>query len=257
MKGKFFVFPAVVFLIAGLSTLCVHKVAAEQELTVPAAASLTNAFLEIGKKFASANPGTKVTFNFAASGPLLQQIEQGAPVDIFASADQKTMDQAQAKNLILNESRKDCAGNGLVLIVPAASRISIKSVQDLGNRDVTRIALGKPQTVPVGRYAAEALTNEGLWDSLSAKLIPADSVRQVLDYVSRGEVDAGFVFATDAAIAKDKVRIVATMEKHKPIVYPVAVVAATRNKELSQRFIDFVLSKEGQEILSQFGFGKP
>jgi molybdate transport system substrate-binding protein len=257
MKSKFSVFPTVVFLIMGLSTLYVDKVSAEQELTVSAAASLTNALPEIGKKFAGANPGTKVTFNFAASGPLLQQIEQGAPVDVFASADQKTMDQAQAKNLILNESRKNFVGNGLVLIVPAASKISIKSVEDLGGRDVTRIALGKPETVPAGRYAAEALINEGLWEPLTPKLIPGDSVRQVLDYVSRGEVDAGFVFATDAAVAGDKVRIVAVMEKHKPIVYPVAIVAATQKKELSQRFIDFVLSKEGQEILSQFGFGKP
>jgi molybdate transport system substrate-binding protein len=257
MKSKFSVVATVVFLITGLFTLNTGSVHAEQELTVSAAASLTNALPEIGKKFASVNPGTKVTFNFAASGLLMLQIERGAPVDVFASADQKTMDQAQAKNLILNESRKNFVSNGLVLIVPAASRISIKSVQDLGGRDVTRVALGKPETVPAGRYAAEALINEGLWESLSSKLIPADSVRQVLDYVSRGEVDAGFVFATDAAAARDKVRIVATMEKHKPIVYPVAIVAATQKKELSQRFIDFVLSKEGQEILSQFGFGKP
>ncbi|HBZ56410.1 MAG TPA: molybdate ABC transporter substrate-binding protein [Syntrophobacteraceae bacterium] len=233
------------------------NVSAQQELTVSAAASLTNAFPEIGKKFESANTGTKVIFNFAASGPLLQQIEAGAPVDVFASADQKTMDQAQEKNLILKDSRKNFVSNKLVLIVPATAKISIKSLQDLSTKDVTRIAIGKSETVPVGRYTQEALTNEGLWESLNAKFIPADSVRQVLDYVSRREVDAGFVFATDAAIAKDKVRIVATMEMHKPIVYPVAVVSAMQKKEFSQRFIDFVLSKEGQEILSQHGFGKP
>jgi len=256
-KSSVFQIVVVVFFIIGLSILHTGNVWAEQELTVSAAASLTNAFPEIGKKFESANPGTKILFNFAASGPLLQQIEQGAPVDVFASADQKTMDQAKEKKLILNDSRKDFVSNGLVLIVPPASKISIRSVQDLNTKDVTRVALGKPETVPVGRYTREALTNEGLWESLSPKFIPGNSVRQVLDYVTRGEVDAGFVFATDAAIAKDKVRIVATLEKHKPIVYPVAVVAATRNKELSRRFIDFVLSKEGQEILSRFGFGKP
>jgi molybdate transport system substrate-binding protein len=257
MKSKFSVFAMAAFSIVGLALLYTGNVSAEQELTVSAAASLTNGFPEIGKKFESANPGTKVIFNFAASGPLLQQIEQGAPVDVFASADQKTMDQAKEKNLILNDSCKDFVSNKLVLIVPTASKLSTKSVQDLSSKGVTRLALGKPETVPVGRYTQEALTNEGLWESLSSKFIPGDSVRQVLDYVSRGEVDAGFVFATDAAIAKDKVHIVATMEKLKPIVYPVAVVAATQKKELSQRFIVFVLSKEGQEILSHYGFGKP
>lgn len=257
MKRKLSVFSILVLFIAGVSILYTTNVSAEQELTVSAAASLTNAFSEIGNKFESANPGTTIILNFAASGPLLQQIEQGAPVDVFASADQKTMDQAKEKSLILNDSRKDFVSNGLVLIVPAASKISIKSVQDLTGKDVTKIALGKPETVPAGRYTREALTNEGLWESLGPKFIPGDTVRQVLDYVGRGEVDAGFVFATDAAVAKDKVRIIATMEKHKPIVYPVAVVAATQKKELSQRFIDFVLSEEGQEILSKYGFGKP
>ena len=257
MRSKFSVFVIAVFSIVALAMLPTGNVLAEQELTVSAAASLTNAFPEIGKKFESANPGTKVIFNFAASGPLLQQIEQGAPVDVFASADQKTMDQAKEKNLILNDSRKDFVSNELVLIVPLTSKLSIKSVQDLTNKEVTKLALGKPETVPVGRYTQEALTNEGLWESLSPKLIPGDSVRQVLDYVSRGEVDAGFVFATDAAIAKDKVRVVATVKKHKPIVYPIAIVAKTQQKNLSQHFIDTVLSEEGQKILSQYGFGKP
>jgi molybdate transport system substrate-binding protein len=257
MKRKFSTVAIAALFIVGFSMLYTGNVSAEQELTVSAAASLTNAFPEIGQKFESANPGTKVIFNFAASGPLLQQIEQGAPVDVFASADQKTMDQAKEKNLIFNDSRKDFVSNKLVLIVPTTSRLSIKSVQDLGSKEVTRLALGKPETVPVGRYAQEALTNEGLWESLSSKFIPGDSVRQVLDYVSRGEVDAGFVFATDAAIAKDKVKVVTVLEKHKPILYPIAIVSTTPKKELAQRFLDFVLSKDGQEILSQYGFGKP
>ena len=230
---------------------------AEQELIVSAAASLTNGFQEVGKKFEDANPGVKVIFNFAASGPLLQQIEGGAPVDVFASADQKTMDQARDKQMVLNESRKNFVSNQLVLIVPEGSKLPIKSALDLGGKEITRVALGKPETVPAGRYTQEALTNDGLWETLSPKFIPGDSVRQVLDYVSRGEVDAGFVFATDAAIAKDKVKVVAVMEKHKPILYPVAIVSATQKKELAQRFLDFVLSEDGLKILSQYGFGKP
>jgi molybdate transport system substrate-binding protein len=257
MKKKLVVglMAALVFL--GMFWMKEARAVAEQELIVSAAASLTNAFQEIGQKFESANPGTKVVPNFAASGPLLQQIEKGAPVDVFASADQKTMDQANEKKLILPETRKNFVSNELVLIVPLGSKIPIKSPQDLAAKEVTKVALGNPESVPVGRYTQEALTNEGLWEKLSPKFIMGDSVRQVLDYVSRGEVDAGFVFATDAAIARDKVQVVATLEKHKPILYPVAVVAATQKKDLAQRFIAFVLSKEGQEILSKYGFGKP
>jgi len=231
--------------------------AAEQELIVSAAASLTNAFQEIGQQFETANPGVKFVPNFAASGALLQQLEKGAPADVFATADQKTMDQAMEKKLILPETRKDFASNGLVLILPAGSKVPIKSPQDLLAKEVTKVAVGNPDTVPAGRYSQEVLKNEGLWEKLSPKFIPADSVRQVLDYVNRGEVDAGFVYATDAAIAKNKVQVVATLGKHKPILYPAAVVATTQKKDLAQRFLAFVLSKNGQEILAKYGFGKP
>jgi molybdate transport system substrate-binding protein len=229
---------------------------AEEDLIVSAAASLTNAFGEIGKKFEIGNPGVKVISNFAASGPLLQQIEQGAPVDVFASADQTTMDQAQEKNLVLPWTRKDFASNSLVLIVPMEAKNPIKTLEDLKMKAAARISLGNPETVPAGRYAKEVLMNNGLWEGLLPKFIFGNSVRQVLDYVSRGEVDAGFVFTTDAIQMKDKVRIVLTAEKHKPILYPIAVVAVSQRKELARKFIDFVQGKEGQEILSQFGFGK-
>lgn len=230
---------------------------AEQELVVSAAGSLTNAFGEIGKQFETANPGVKVIFNFAASGALLQQIDKGAPVDIFATADQKTMDQAKEKKLILAGTRKDFVSNGLVLIAPKKSNLSIKGAKDLTRPEVARIALGNPETVPAGRYAKEVLTTYGLWETLNPKFIYGENVRQVLDYVSRGEVDACFVFATDAIIAREKVQVVATAEGHKPILYPVAVTAGTKKMELSQRFIDFLLGSEGQATLSRYGFGKP
>jgi molybdate transport system substrate-binding protein len=257
MKRKLVVGVVAALALFGLFWMGPSRASAEEELIVSAAASLTNAFQEVGQKFEKANPGIKVVPNFAASGALLQQIEKGAPVDVFASADQKTMDQANEKKLILPETRKNFVSNGLVLILPAGSKIPVKSPLDLTAKEVTKVALGNPDTVPAGRYAQEALKNEGLWEKLSPKFIPGDSVRQVLDYVIRGEVDAGFVFATDAAVAKDKVQVAATLTKHQPILYPVAVVAATQKKDLAQRFIDFVLSKEGQEILSKFGFGKP
>ncbi len=230
---------------------------AEQELIVSAAASLTNAFGEIGKKFESANPATRVVFNFGASGALLQQIDKGAPVDVFASADQLTMNQAAEKGLLVPGSRKDFAGNELVLIVPTGAKATVKTLKDLTAKDIGKIALGNPQTVPAGRYAQEVLTNEGLWDELKPKFIFGESVRQVLDYVSRGEVDAGFVFATDAVVAKDHVKEALEAAKHKPITYPISIVGSTKNKDLATRFVDFVLSREGEEVLSRYGFKKP
>ncbi len=253
---------AVFYLVALLCSLVlpfsfVAAASADQELIVSAAASLTNAFGVIGKKFESANPGTKVVFNFGASGALLQQIDKGAPVDVFASADQKTMDQAAAKGLIISGTRKDFVSNELVLIVPHGTKMPVKTLPDLNASGIGKIALGNPETVPAGRYAQEVLTYEGLWDELKPKFIFGESVRQVLDYVSRGEVDAGFVFATDAAVAKDHVSVALEATKHKPITYPISIVGSTKNKDLAKRFVDFVLSKEGQEILSTYGFKKP
>jgi molybdate transport system substrate-binding protein len=230
---------------------------AGQELIVSAAASLTNALPEIGKLFEKQHPGSKIIFNFAASGSLLQQIAQGAPVDVFASADQKTMNQAQEKGLIVPASRKNFVSNTLVLIAPQKSGLPLAGPNDLVSPEVKRVALGNPETVPVGRYTQEALTKAGLWETLKPKFIYGESVRQVLDYVGRGEVDAGFVFATDAAIAQGKVKTAAQVQGHQPIIYPVALVAASQQQALAQSFLDFVLSPAAQEIFLRFGFGKP
>ena len=228
-----------------------------QELMVSAAASLTNAFQEIGQRFEQQHPGTKVIFNFAASGYLLQQIAQGAPVDVFASADQKTMNQAQEKELIVPASRKNFVSNTLVLIVPQDSRLVLTGPKDLVLLQVKRVAVGNPATVPVGRYTQEALTQAGLWESLQPKLIMGESVRQVLDYVSRAEVDAGLVYATDAAIAQGKVKTAAEVQGHQPIVYPVALVAASQKQALGQEFLNFLSAPESVAILSKYGFGLP
>ncbi|MBF0550054.1 MAG: molybdate ABC transporter substrate-binding protein [Deltaproteobacteria bacterium] len=230
---------------------------AEEELIVSAAASLTNAFNDMGKKFESLNSGSKVICNFGASGALLQQIEQGAPVDIFVSADQKTMNQAQDKKLIVITTRVNFVSNQLVLIAPADSKLSLNSLNDLNQAEVTKISLGNLDSVPAGRYARETLTSAGLWDKLTPKFIYGASVRQVLDYVMRGEVDAGFVFATDAVVAKHKVRVAVKAEQHSPILYPVAIVGASPKKESAQKFVDFMMSPAGREILSKYGFGKP
>jgi len=226
------------------------------DLTVSAAASLTEAFGAIKQAFEKANPGTTVITNFAASGPLLRQIENGAPVDVFASADEKTMDQGVAKHLLAVNTRADFTRNALVLIQPADSKLALKSLADLTLPGVRRIALGNPETVPVGRYAREALQNAKLWDTLAPKLVPGESVRQTLDYVVRGEADAGFVFATDAKISAGKVRVVAEVPTITSVTYPIAVVASSKNPK-AKAFVDFVLSPAGQSILQGYGFKKP
>jgi molybdate transport system substrate-binding protein len=231
--------------------------AAEQELIISAAASLTNALKEVAGDFEKTHPGARVIGNFAASGVLLQQMAQGAPVDVFAAADQKTMDRAEAKKLIIFGTRRNFVSNRLVLIVPREARLSLSSLSDLAGSEVQRVAVGNPVSVPVGRYAKEALEQAGLWDKVSPKFVLAESVRQVLDYVSRGEVDAGLVYATDAAIAKSKVKVIQTVTGHAPILYPVAVTAATGKKALAQSLVDFMASPPAQEIFLRFGFGKP
>jgi len=227
------------------------------ELVVSAAASLTDAFQEIGRTFEAGHPGNHVVFNFAASGPLLQQIAQGAPADVFASADEDTMDRAQQQKLIAAATRIDFAANTLVLVVPAAAKAVPGSPADLLGPAFRRIAIGNPATVPAGRYARQALDLAGIGSRLEQKLIPADSVRQVLSYVARGEVDAGFVYASDAAIERDKVRIALKLATQSPIRYPIAQVAASRLPTLAQAFIAEVRSPAAQVTLQRYGFAPP
>jgi len=227
------------------------------ELTVSAAASLTNAFKDLAGRFEHGHPGTTLRLNFGASGTLLQQMVHGAPVDVFASADQETMDKAAAQGLIDTATRRDFAGNGLVLIVPLQGGPPPASLQDLAAAPVRRIAVGKTATVPAGRYTRQALEAAGLWDALQPKFVPADSVRQVLDYVARGEVDAGFVYRTDAAVMRDRARTALTVAGHAPISYPVAVAADSRQPALARQFLEFLASAPARGILDRYGFGTP
>jgi len=231
--------------------------AAASDLTVSAAASLTDAFGAIKTAFAKEHPGVNVTMNFAASGALLSQMEKGAPVDVFASADQKTMDMAGEKKLIDVPTRINFAQNSLVLTVPAGNPAKVKDLASLKTATVKRVAIGNPESVPVGRYTKAALTKLGEWDALASKFVMAESVRQVLDYLSRGEVDAGFVYGTDAKQGGDKVKVVAEIPLEKPVSYPIAVLSAAGNKKDATAFVAFVTSAKGQEILAQYGFKKP
>ena len=227
------------------------------DLTVSAAASLTNAFKELGPLFEAANPGAKVQFNFAASGALLQQIAKGAPADVFASADQETMNQAQTRNLIKPASRRDFVSNALVVIVPSTATNTPKAVADLTQPAYARIAIGLPASVPVGRYTQGVLQAAGIWGAIEPKMIGANNVRQALDYVARAEVDAGFVYATDAALLPDKVKVALAVPTTAPVLYPVAPVAASANAVLAQKFVDFLVAAPAQAVLAKHGFGKP
>ncbi len=227
------------------------------ELTVSAASSLTESFRELGTAYEKAHPGTKVDFNFAASGVLLQQIARGAPVDVFASADETTMDQAQQQDLLAAGTREVFAVNTLWVVVPPQAKATPRALKDLTGPDVQRIALGNPDSVPVGRYAKGALQAADLWAAVQDKVITTQNVRQSLDYVARGEVDAGFVYATDAQAMPDRVRRAFQVPVSGRIAYPLAVLKSSAQPAEAQRFAAFVRSAQGQAILHRHGFGKP
>ncbi|HEU4376319.1 MAG TPA: molybdate ABC transporter substrate-binding protein [Telluria sp.] len=227
------------------------------DLTVSAASSLTNAFRDIAADYEAQHPGSKIALNFGGSGALLQQLAKGAPVDVFACADQETMDTAQQQGLVKPADRRNFVRNTLVLIVPTDSSAPIRTLEDLTQSTVKRIAIGMPASVPVGRYSKHALAAKGLWPRVEAKAIHTQNVRQSLDYVARGEVDAGFVYATDAAVMQDKVKVAFEVPLDTAISYPIAQTAASTNAAEAERFIGYVLSPPAQAVLGKYGFRKP
>lgn len=236
--------------------LLVSGVAFCGEINVSAAISLKNAFEEIGKLYEQTNKEEKIIFNFGGSGALRNQIEGGAPVDIFASAAQKDMNDLSEKGLIIKDSRINFAANEVVLVKPSKSKIVISSFNDLGKDEVKKISVGNPVSVPAGRYAKEVLTNYNLWSKLETKIVLAENVRQVLDYVVRNEVDAGIVYETDAKTVPSDVIIaaVAPADSHAPVIYPAAVIVGCKNKEASGKFLSMLGSEKGMEILTKYGF---
>jgi molybdate transport system substrate-binding protein len=243
--------------LAAISIALATGLAHAGDLHVSAAASLTNAFTDIAGRYEAAHAGTKVLLNFGASGALLQQMARGAPVDVFASADMETMDAAAKQKLVASAERRNFARNSLVVIVPRESRQALRRLQDLGRPAVQKIAIGNPASVPAGRYTRHALEAAKLWPGIEAKAINTQSVRQSLDYVARGEVDAGFVYGTDAALMKDKVTVAFEVPLDLPIGYPIARTAGSANPLEAKSFIDFVLSPAGQAVLAKYGFQKP
>jgi molybdate transport system substrate-binding protein len=232
--------------------------ASAESLTVSAAISMKDAVTEIGRGFTAVRPGVTLLYNWGSSGELQKQIEAGAPVDVFISAAELQMDELEKRKLIVPGSRRVFARNLLTVIKPADSRVDIAKAADLADARVTRIVVGNPRTVPAGQYAEESLRALGLWERVQPKLVFAENVRQALEYVARGEVDAGFVYSTDAALRGRSVKEAfrPAEDTYRPIAYPAAVVAA-RQAPLAQAFIDLLVGREGQVVLGRFGFQPP
>lgn len=238
-----------------LATVSGSSEGAQKGILVAAAASLKDAFGQIGGMYQKQS-GVRVTFTFGASGALEKQIEAGAPVDVFASAGEREMRDLQEKRLIESGSQADFAGNSLVLVVPAGEKSPIHSFSDLRRPGVKMIAIGNPKTVPAGQYAEEFLQKARLWSAIQPRLIFAEDVRQVLDYVDHGDVDAGIVYATDVAISHGKALIVARAPdgQYGPIRYPIAVIKTSRQAQAALNFIRFVRSPAGRTVLKSYGF---
>lgn len=223
------------------------------ELNISAAASLTDACNELKELYAKEHPNVNINYNFAASGPLAKQIEEGAPVDVFISANQDKMDGLAEKELIINDTRKDLLTNIVVLIAQKDS--GIKDFMDLAKPEVEKLSIGEPASVPVGDYSQQILKNLNIWEQVESKLLLAKSVRQVLAYVDSGNVDAGIVYKTDAMIAENAVIVAEAPEgTHEPVIYPMAVIKDSKNIDEAKKFADFLKSKEASEILTKYGF---
>jgi len=239
--------------------LATSSAAVAQELTLSAAISMKEAVEEIGRQFVAGHPGTILRFNFGSSGELQKQIEAGAPVDVFISAASRQMDELEQKSLILSATRRNFARNVLVVIKPVDSAIDLARAADLLDPRVRRIVIGNPKTVPVGQYAEESLRSMGLWERIHPKLVFAENVRQALDYVARGEVEAGFVYTTDFAVRAERVREAFRPgeDTYRPVIYPAAVVKASKYPAVAQAFVEALLSREARGVLQRLGFQPP
>lgn len=245
---------ALAVLLAGCGDGARPRSAAPVEITISAAASLREAVTEVGRRYEAAHPGIAVRNNFAASGTLRQQIEQGAGVDVFVSAADRPMDALAARGRIEPASRRVVAGNELVLVAPRGTS-AVRGWTDLASPAVRRVAIGAPASVPAGEYAEQTLRSLELWSAVAPKAVRAGSVRQVLAYVERGEVAAGVVYRTDAATS-DGVRVVvaAPAGSHRAIVYPAAVVTGARNAAAAREYLRFFAGPEGRAVLRRHGF---
>jgi molybdate transport system substrate-binding protein len=224
------------------------------DLTVFAAASLTNALKEIGADYAKTSPD-KIAFNFAASGTLELQIRHGAPADLFFSADEAKMNDLAKDHLLAPGTRRDLLGNTLVIIVPAGSPLQLASAAGLADPAVKKIALGETHIVPAGIYAQQYLTRIGLWEKVQSRVVPLESVRAALAAVETGNAEAGIVYKTDALQSK-KVRIAYEIPAAAgpAIVYPAALVADSKHLAAAGKFLAYLASPPAMAVFARAGF---
>lgn len=227
-----------------------------KELTISAAASLTDAMDEL-KEIYEAENNVELTFNFAGSGKLAQQIQQGAPVDVFISANESWLDTLLEEGLIDADSTTDVTGNKLVLIAEKDTTLAYDSFSDINVKELSNIAVGKPESVPAGEYTQKALEAIDKWEEIEPYIVYAKDVRQVLTYVETGNAEIGFVYESDA-LSSDKVEILteSNPKEHDPIIYPGGVTTETEQEEVAEDFLAFMTSEEAQEILETYGFTK-
>ncbi|MES2708442.1 MAG: molybdate ABC transporter substrate-binding protein [Verrucomicrobiota bacterium] len=228
--------------------------AAESELRVSAAASLADALKEIDTAF-TRETGVRVALNLGASSTLARQIEEGAPADVFFSADLAKMDALAAKGLVKTETREDQLSNSLVIVVPADSALKIRKAEDLTGSKVRRVATGDPKAVPVGIYAKTYLEKTGLWKEVGPKIVATENVRTALAAVESGNVEAGIVYKTDAAISK-KVKIACEIPAlpDQKITYPMAALKAAAQPELAVKYLDYLDTPASKATFRKFGF---
>lgn len=235
-------------------TLLILNTTHAATINVFAAASLTESLKEIAATYEK-QTGDRVVFNFGASSFLARQIEEGAPTDIFFSADEAKMDSLEKKGMILKETRKSRLSNSLVIVVAADGPLQISSARDLTENKVKRVALADPKTVPAGIYAKQYLEKLGLWNAVAPKVVPTDNVRAALSAVESGNVEVGMVYKTDAGISK-KVKVAHEVPIHDgpDISYPMAIVKESRQPDAAKRLLKHLHSEEAARLFEKFGF---
>jgi molybdate transport system substrate-binding protein len=248
------VFPRAIALLIAAALLPMHQGPTPIAITVSAAVSLTDVLTAVADEFAHRGLGT-VHFNFAASNVLARQIVDGAPVDVFISADEAQMDVVAAAQLLKDGSRIPLLRNQLAIVVPSDRPRTMRSIRDLADPAFKRIALGDPAAVPAGVYAKQYLEAQGLWKTIESRVVPAGSVRLALAAVESGAADAAIVYRTDARISLHATVVWVVSAADGPrIVYPGAIVKTSKAADEAQRFLDYLRSDAGSRTFERFGF---
>lgn len=257
MNRKHFLTLLCVALVSFFLAQCTNPQPSNTSLLISAAASLKDVLEEIKPMYQKERSNLDLTFNFGASGALLQQIEQGAATDIFISAAKRQMDTLAQKGALIPETQTNLANNQLVLIVPSGAK-AVTNLTSLKEPEIKRIAIGEPRSVPAGQYAEQVLQKLNLFNAVKPKLVYANNVRQVLAAVESGNADAGFVYITDARIS-DKVNVAVTVDDglHSPIVYPMAVLKSSQNVDAAKAFMQYLSGNEARGVLRKYGFTVP